>query len=442
MNRLALLAGKATLWAMRLRKGGSSLPGLVANTLAPNLLSTIRYPNLVIAVTGTNGKTSTANLIAHIFRTAGYSVAHNTKGANMMSGLTTAIIEHTDFALRLRTNVLVLEIDEASVPLAFRQLSPQYLLINNFFRDQLERYGELETVIAKVSDAITPGQLLVVNGNDPLATKVARDHPANTTIYFGVDKTSQSTTTEGEARESKWCPVCNERLHYDFYHYSQIGRFDCAHCEFCTPPLDYEATSVDLPQRLFSVAGDQYTSGYDNLYFLFNIMGALGLARDAGVSVDTIRQALASFEIGDGRMERFAIGSRQTFLNLVKNPAGLNQTISHIIAQPHAQFSVFMALNNQSADSIDTSWIWDASLEKFDTERLHTFICSGDRAYDLAVRLENAGVDVAKVVVLNDIQAGLHQLRDRTEGHPFVLTNYTPLQPVRRTLSAFPENQQ
>lgn len=441
MNRLGLLAGKLTLAAMKLRQGGSSLPGMVANKIAPGLLGRIRYPDLVIAVTGTNGKTSTANLIAEIFRAAGLTVAHNTRGANMMSGLATAIIEKTDMSLRLRADVLVLEIDEASVPLAFAHIRPQYLLINNFFRDQLERYGELETVIAKVADSIQPGQILVINGNDPLTSQVALNHPDNPVVYFGVAKTDQSTTAEPEARESKWCPSCNQQLHYEFYHYSQIGRFACAHCGFATPALDYEAVDVDLPGRTFEVQGERYSSGYDNLYFLFNIMGAIATTRSAGVSPTVIRNALAAFKIGDGRMERFRVRDHETFLNLVKNPAGLNQTISHIIAQPTDRFSVFMALNNRSADSIDTSWIWDAALEKFDTDRLDTFVCSGTRAYDLAVRLENAGISPAKVVVVPEIEAGLRQLRDHTDGRPFVLTNYTPLQPVRRMLASFPENQ-
>lgn len=440
MNRLGLLIGKLTLMAMKLRRGGSSLPGMLANKIAPNLLGSIRYPDLVIAVTGTNGKTSTANLIAEIFRANGAEVAHNTRGANMMSGITTAILEKTSFSLRLKADVAVLEIDEANIPLVFRQLRPHYLLINNFFRDQLERYGELETVIGKVSNSIQDDQILIINGNDPLSTKVAIDHPANKALYFGVSRTANSTTAEGETRESKHCPVCNEELYYEYYHYSQIGKFNCTNCGFATPSLTAEATEVNLPERRFTSGGYDYRSGYDNLYFLFNIMGAITVCQDAGVSPEIIASAVEAFEIGDGRMEKCRVGSADTFLNLVKNPAGLNQTISHILAQPHDQFSVFMALNNQSADSIDTSWIWDAALEKFNTDRLHTFVCSGDRAYDLAVRLENAGVPTDRIVVRTGVEEGLTYLRNDTHGHPFVLTNYTPLQPVRRALASFPEN--
>lgn len=441
MNRLGLIAGKLALAASKLRNGGSSFPGMVANKVSPKLLGSIKYPPLLIAVTGTNGKTSTANLIAEILRANGLRVAHNTRGANMMSGITTAVIEKTDLSMKVRADAVVLEIDEASVPLAFQQIRPQYLLINNFFRDQLERYGELETVIGKVANSIQDGQTLVCNGDDPLTTKVALDHPHNPVVFFGVDRTAQSTAAEGEARESKWCPVCNHHLHYDFYHYSQIGSFNCTNCGFKTPALSYMATHVDLPNRTFEIAGNAYQSGYDNLYFLFNMVGAIALTSEIGVPPAVIQQALASFEIGDGRMERFKVRDADTFLNLVKNPAGLNQTITHILAQPVDQFSVFMALNNQAADSIDTSWIWDAALEKFDTDRLQAFVCSGDRAYDLAVRLENAGVPSHKVRVITEVEAALAELRDKTTGQPFVLTNYTPLQPVRRALAAFPENQ-
>lgn len=441
MNRLGLLVGKLALLAMKLRRGGSSLPGLLANRIAPGLLSAIRYPGLVIAVTGTNGKTSTANLIAEIFRASGAVVAHNSQGANMVSGVTTAILAKTDFSLRLRADVVVLEIDEANVPLVFRQVRPHYLLINNFFRDQLERYGELETVIAKVSNSVQENQVLVVNGNDPLSTKAALDHSQNRTVFFGVERMKNSANAESEARESKWCPRCNEHLSYDYYHYSQIGKYNCPNCGFATPELDAEAVSVNLAERRFTLDGQEYRSGYDNLYFLFNIVGAIAVCRDAGVSPQAIASAVASFQIGDGRMEAVNVGETETFLNLIKNPAGLDQTITHILSQPHDRFSVFMALNNQAADSIDTSWIWDAALERFDTDRLSTFVCSGDRAYDLAVRLETGGVPVTKIVVHPDVAEGLTHLRDRTSGHPYVLTNYTPLQPVRRVLASFPENQ-
>lgn len=441
MKLLGLLVGKFALAAMKLRKGGSSLPGMLANKISPDLLGSIEYPNLVIAVTGTNGKTSTANLIAEIFKEAGLKVAHNTRGANMMSGITTAIIEKTSLSLKLRADVAVLEIDEASVPLVFKQIKPQYLLINNFFRDQLERYGELETLVGKVSNSIPLEQVLVVNGNDPLSCKVALDHPQNPVVYFGMEKTSLSTTTESEARESKWCPMCNTRLHYDYYHYSQIGRFGCENCGFSTPHLAYQALDVDLSAKTLTINGTRYDSTYDSLYFLFNTVGAVALTSETGINSEVIQRAVAKFQIGDGRMEKFRINESETFLNLVKNPAGLNQTLTHVVNQPHEKFSVFLALNNQAADSIDTSWLWDVAFEKLATERLSSFVCSGTRAYDLAVRLENAGIPTEQIIVLPDLVEGLRYLRDNTAGQPFVLTNYTPLQPVRRALAAFPENQ-
>ncbi len=441
MKYIGLLAGKLALFFGNLLNRGSSFPGLVARKISPGILQKIKYPDKIIMVTGTNGKTSTANLLADIIEKSGKKVIHNTRGANMMNGLVTAIIEGTGLGMKMKADVLLLEIDESTIPKFFKLVTPTHLAVTNFFRDQLDRHGEIDTLIKKIMGAVDKEVCLVLNGNDPLVHSLGEGLSENPKIYYGVEETEYSYFDETEVRESKWCPNCNSVLKYKYYHYSQIGNYECD-CGFKTPELKYTATDVDLPNKSFKVNGKEYKSNYDNMYFVFNTLGAIALAEEIGIDYESIRDAVCEFKIGDGRMEEFNVGEYRTFLNLVKNPAGLNQSVNHILNQGDESFSVFFAVNNNWADGIDTSWLWDVAFEKFRDSGLDKFICSGMRAYDLAVRLKYAGIDEAKIIVLPEIPEALDFLKSRTDSKPYILSSYTALQDLRKALNSLEENKE
>lgn len=439
MKYIGLLLGKIALSGGKKLKRGSSLPGMIASKVSPDILKKIKYPQDIIVVTGTNGKTSTANLLANIMEKSGKRVVHNTKGANMMTGLVTAIVEKTNFKFELEADVLILEVDESTIPLFFKFVTPKYLVVNNFFRDQLDRHGEIDTLIKKIEEAVGKDTGLILNGNDPLVHIMGHDLQENKKIYFGVDRTEYSIDDENEVREAKWCPSCNKTLEYNYYHYSQIGDYSCE-CGFKTPALDYLATDVDLHNKSFKVNGEEYRSNYDNLYFLFNTVSAIAAAKELGVSYSVIEAAVYEFKIGDGRMEEFNVKTHSTFLNLVKNPAGLNQSINHILNQDDEKFSIFLSLNNMYADGIDTSWLWDVAFEKLKKSNLDKFVCSGMRAYDLAVRLKYSGVSEDKIIVIEDVAEAMSYLRNNLNSKPYMLSSYTALQNVRKILNSFEEN--
>lgn len=438
MKYIGLLAAKLTLFFGNILKRGSSLPGLIAIKICPEILKKIEYPKNIIMVTGTNGKTSTANLVAQVIERTNKTVIHNTKGANMLSGLVTTIIEGTGLNFKFKKDILLLEIDESTIPKFFKYVSPTYLVITNFFRDQLDRHGEIDILIDKISKSIESDSKLILNGNDPLVYNLGEKLPENEKIYYGIKKTDYSSQEE-EVRESKWCPKCNSILKYNYYHYSQIGDYECS-CGFKTPNLDYEATDIDFLKKSFKVNGVEFKSNYDNMYFTFNTLGAIAISKEIGIDYKTIKDCVYDFKIGEGRMEEFNIRKHRTFLNLVKNPAGLNQSINHILNQKDSSFSIFFALNNNWADGIDTSWIWDVCFEKLSESGLDKFICSGRRAYDLAVRLRYSGVNEDNIIVLTDITEALEYLKSRVDSKPYILSSYTALQDVRKSLNSFEEN--
>lgn len=431
MKTLAIMAGKTATIVGGMLGRGSSLPGMIARKIDPELFHKIQLPKQTIVVTGTNGKTTTANMLRHVFETAGLKVVQNTKGANLLSGLLTTLVESTNLSGKVMADVVVLEVDEQTIPQFFQAVTPTHFVIHNFFRDQLDRYGEIDILIDKIEEVIDPQTTLVLNADDPLVRQISFDTNRGA-IYYGVNKTPYSLEEMSQVREAKFCPNCNRKLEYEFFHYSQLGNYQCE-CGFGKPACEYAAEDVNLKAGTFRVGTTTYQIQYRNLYFIFNAMAVVAMAKEYGIDETTIQKALATFKIDDGRMETFAFGPHQLLLNLVKNPTGLNQSFDFIKNEADEKVTLMMTLNNLAADGHDTSWIWDADFEQLTQFPLEQFICSGIRAYDLAVRLKYAGVPTEKITVIEDVATALETLK-QTTATPYLLSTYTALQKTRALL--------
>lgn len=434
MKSLALLVGKTLSGVGKMTGRGTSLPGVYARKIDADIFSKIELPEHIIVVTGTNGKTSTANMIAKMFRDCGYNVVNNTKGANLLGGLLTTILENTSFNFKLNADVLVLEVDEATYPTFTKYITPSHLIVTNFFRDQLDRYGEMEVLVNMVHKGISPKTKLILNADDPLTALLGFKNKENVQYYYGLNRTKYSVETTDQVREAKFCPNCGKRLVYDYYHYSQLGHYNCD-CAFGHPETTYLAREVNLAEKTFSVGGNRYMLNYDNLYFVYNALSAIALADLFELPYIGVQKSLFSFRVDDGRMESFTIGKYETYLNLVKNPTGLNQTLEHIVrTQGEAPYTLFMTLNNLAADGTDTSWIWDADFEQLARTNVEAFYCSGIRAYDLASRLKYAGIPLEKIIVNPNIAEHLVLLENDMTSKPYILSTYTALQETRKIL--------
>lgn len=442
---IAISGGKTAAQLSRLLgRPGSSLPGKVALNLYPGTLRQLaaQVDRGVILVTGTNGKTTTNNMLARILQSAGYRVICNREGANLISGVTTAFLREATPAGDLRLDYAVLEVDEAGFPGIAAQVDPQLVVVTNFFRDQLDRYGELDKTITLIRDALKklPQTRLILNADDPLVAQFARlGLPA---VFYGLAPHARVVESRHNTREARFCPQCGATLNYAFYHYSQLGLFRCPGCGFRRP----EEPEVEALQSRYQGEGvaclirygkREYplalpTRGFYNLY---NALAGFAAGTLLGVEPERVVQSLESYEPATGRLQRFRYRDKPVYLNLVKNPAGFNEGLTLLWADGGPK-DVFIAVNDNIADGRDISWLWDVDFEVLETvqDGVRSFVCSGLRAEDMAVRLKYAGVEPEKIVLEPNLKAAIARTLDGTGAAAYFFATYTALWPVEKLL--------
>ncbi len=435
----AILVGKAIISLSRIAGNqGSTLPGKLASRIYPPLLRELgdnTYKDTFI-VTGTNGKTTTTNMIAAIIREQGCSYVHNQAGANMLAGITTAYISQTNMGGTRSIDYALLETDEANVPLLIKLIKPRYLVITNFFRDQLDRYGELDYTISLILKAVRDAEVeMILNADDPLES----NFPAETgriCWYYGFRETEYDTFVGAESREGRYCVFCGRELNYSRFHYAQLGVYHCPQCNNHNPPPDFIGSELKLtPSLRLKVKDMVIESPFQGFYNAYNILAATALASLAGFQPEVIRKAIAGYKPGAGRMETFNIKGKKVVLILVKNPTGLNQSLSMVL-QDETRQNLFMALNDNAADGRDVSWIWDADLEFINgaENRINRVICSGQRSGDMAIRIKYAGLNPGKITIEPELQTGIEQAIDLDSDVSYILCTYTALFASRKIL--------
>ena len=427
--RITILITKL-IRAILVRMGrGGSLPGRIALKLCPQVLNDISYPNKVVMVTGTNGKTTTSNMVYEVLSKQYDRVIGNRKGDNLLEGIVTLVLANTGMNLRVKADAMVIEVDELNVPKVLPKVKVTDFIVNNFFRDQLDRAGEMETIVTKVAHAIQnyEGRLLL-NGDDPNVARLG--YHRDNTYYFGVKKNASSKDKTTEASEGKFCFHCSSELVYDYYQYSHIGRFHCPSCDFGNYKLSVVADQVDLENSSFFVSNDVFHAPQDAIYSIYNCMAVILLAKLSSISMEDVKEVLAHFELKDGRMENFFIG-RDCLLNLVKNPTGANETMKYIERDQEAK-DILIILNDNDQDGKDVSWIWDANFDLIMGEDVKNIICSGLRAYDMALRLKYTDYQ-GNIIVKESMEEGVHELK-KLSHHAYVIATYTALQPIRAVL--------
>jgi UDP-N-acetylmuramyl tripeptide synthase len=439
---LALWAGKlAGVTLKLLGKSSTTLPGFIAYRLDPGIIKYLAqyFTEGIIMITGTNGKTTTANILANILKTAGKKFAFNQAGANLVTGITGALLQSCNWLGKTRVRLALLEVDEATVPKLCKEISPDIAVVTNFFRDQLDRYGELDTTIRLVKDALPEETLLILNADDPLVAYFGIQRPH--VQYYGVDRTPESQTESQETREAKFCPNCGQALSYEFFHYGQLGFYHCQSCNFERPRPHVLVKQVRQEADCLKFTIDTYCyvtalQGYFNLY---NSLAAITVARQLNISQEYIEAGLREFIPQAGRMERFNLTEGDLILTLVKNPTGFNQVIRTILAGGK-NVRLLIAINDLAADGRDISWLWDVDFEYLgkSESKVSQVVCSGLRAEEMALRLKYAGLNTEKLVIEHSLEKAVEiLLRERNnEEAVYVLPTYTNLFPLRKLLQS------
>ena len=432
---LACAAADVAHWGLTsvLKRGGGNVPGTLALKLDPQVIADLagRLDGSIV-VTGTNGKTTTNGLIADGLAAAGYDVVCNRAGNNMQTGIAAAMVAGRragkDAGGKKRFGAF--ECDELYTVRVLPQLKPRALVLLNLFRDQLDRYGEIDHTQDVIAQALekSPTTTLIYNADDPLCAAIAERVP-NASIGFGID---EPTGLEADRiSDSRFCAKCNAPLDYDYVHYGQLGKYRCPKCGWQRPELGFAARNVALAcgkggGYSWDVCGpdgfsQHVKTRYNGLYMVFNVTAVAAALQFVGAGTEKLDQTIAKYEPAGGRMRTFHVLGRDVVSNLAKNPAGFDRMISEVKAANSHLMAFF--LNDNDADGHDISWIWDVDFEKLCDLDIERVFVGGTRKNDLQVRLKYAGIDAQLIDGIEDAVRGCFGADDAHELHS--VANYT-----------------
>lgn len=448
----AMVAAKATGFGIRRlgRGGGTAAPGLVAEWLDTALLTklTAQLQHGAVIVAGTNGKTTTSRMIADTFEAVPWTVVHNRSGSNLVRGVVAAFVQSATLTGQPGGEIGVIEADEAALPELIRRVQPRIILLNNLFRDQLDRYGELDAIATmwrtklQKLDASTT---VIVNADDPVLVGVTDDMRARR-VCIGLDEEKHRLGSLPHAADAAVCRICGADLSYHALYVSHLGDWYCPNCGRARPDLDYTGSQIklhgveSLALHVTGPDGDacRLDLGVPGLYNAYNALAAAAVAREVGVGWEIISQAFGAFRSAFGRIERIDYLGRTLTLALVKNPTGFNEVLRMLTAETGGlELPTLIAINDRDADGRDVSWLWDVDFELLSTGegRLST---TGLRGADMANRLKYAGVALERIHALtDDTTAALDAFVDTLpeDGSGYLLTSYTAMLAIRKTLA-------
>jgi len=396
----AVWAGKATGALSRFSRlgGGTTLPGDVARAIDPDVLRKLSrdLKHGAIVITGTNGKTTTARLITWLLEGAGHSVVSNRAGANLIFGATAAALERAGANGRLQADWGVFEIDEASLERAVEEIQPRAAIVLNLFRDQLDRYGELEAIAKRIEAALgglPDDSQAVMNADDPRVAEIGLDLKRKP-LWFGLDDPTVALHELPHAADARTCPKCGASLIFDAVYVGHDGVYRCPNGDFARPAPDLAATHIELhgfDSVALGVSGVRIELPLGGLYNAYNALAAFAAGSALGFEPTFIANRFGTVRAAFGRQERLEAKGRKLNIVLSKNPAGFNETLRTAVDLAGGQWFL-IGLNDRRADGTDVSWIWDVDFERL-RGRARVVVPAGNRANDLAVRLKYAGVE-------------------------------------------------
>jgi UDP-N-acetylmuramyl tripeptide synthase len=449
---LAKVAGRLSRASRR--GGGTSFPGKLLLRLDRDAVAKLArpLPRGSVIVSATNGKTTTAGMIASVLANAGLKVAHNRAGANMPGGVATALLESARGGRVQGVELGLFEVDEAWVEELVRQLEPHTLVLGNLFRDQLDRYGELEALAdgwaQLVERAVTPPRL-VLNADDPLVADLGRTRDGAArpgVVFFGLEDRSHALPEPEHAFDAKHCRRCGTAYRYEAAYLGHLGDYSCPGCGNARPAPQIAATKVELAGMAGSRVSISTPAGalelslpLPGLYNVYNALAATATCVSIGIELAHVRAGLESFATAFGRAERIEIGARPLSILLIKNPVGANEVFRTLAAEAERRdgggLDLLMALNDRIADGRDVSWIWDADFELL-AEPASRIVCTGTRAAELALRLKYAGVAPERLEVTTRLGDGLDRSVAGDGTRPlYVLPTYTALLELQELLA-------
>lgn len=430
-------------------RGGTTLPGRVALKIEPAITSILsaQLAESSIIVSGTNGKTTTSALITGILKEAGYKCTHNQAGSNLSWGVASSLIGASTWSGRLDADYAVMEVDEGAFPGVTREIRPGGVVLTNIFRDQLDRYGEVDHVRDSIKRGLMvqpEGGFEVINADDPSLASIESSSGKKRWTY-GLELDLPADTFQNTGRDIKTCPICAEKLDYDKIYFAHLGHYHCHTCSYKRPEPDVKLIGqtakpdgTTFLQISFPETEIEVKNSLPGTYNLYNVLAAVTCAKALDIPDAIVTQTLEMAAPSFGRMELFELEEKTIIMALIKNPVGANEVLRTILAQTD-KIGLLVAINDKIADGTDVSWLWDVDFEQLSliSERLSNVTVSGLRAWDMAVRFKYAGLDPGQVQVEEDPAEAINRALKQTPpgGRLFILPTYTVMLEMRRALN-------
>ena len=427
---LAIIVCKVLRFAGKLVGKGSSLPGQYALKVCPDLLGRVKLPQHIIAVTGSNGKTSTVEMIASILDASGKKVVYNKEGSNQIEGVATLILSRCTLGGRMRGDVLLLESDERYAKYTFRWFHPTHFVVTNLYRDQLTRNGHPEWVYDAVKAAVHPDTTLVLNADDPLVSCLGKDHSPDKVKWFGLDECSISTKEHrGVYNDGARCPVCKGRMEYSCYHYAHIGHYTCPTCGHTRHDTDFAVTELDLKEGRLTINGEtRIELAFRSIYNVYNILAAWSACALAGADTAVMAGVINNYMLKNGRMQTFRLGGHKGTLLTSKheNSVAYDTNLAYVAAaeKPCTVLIIVDSISRKYFTG-ETSWLWDIDFDRLNAPHIKKIMLYGKYCNDLAVRFKYAHVPADRIEVGEAISTAADGLREAGNEDVYVISCFS-----------------
>ena len=407
---------------------GSSKPGQIALKLCPDILSRVQLPPYIIAVTGSNGKTSTVEMIAHLLTKNGKTVSWNREGSNQIEGVTTMVLGSATLGGKVKSDVLLIESDERFARYTFRYIKPTHYVITNLYRDQLTRNGHPEWVYDALADSVYPETRLILNADDPLVSRFGAGR--DDVVWFGADKLSTDVEeNQSVYDDGAYCPVCKRPMTYTTRHYNHIGHYSCPSCGYHRHDTAYTVTAVDMENGLMEIDGAfRIRLALKSIYNIYNILAAYTVARLMDIPAEKIAADMSDYVLKNGRVITFTKGSRRGTLLAAKHENSVAYDLCLRVAREYRDgCDLMIIVDNVSRKyfTSDVSWLWDIDFETLNSGNVHNIILAGKYVNDLAVRFEAAGIDSGRISLFEDIHEAVESLDNGKSEYVYVLTCFS-----------------
>ena len=428
MVELTIVITKILRAILKLIGRGSSMPGKIALKLCPDILSKIRMPKYVIAVTGSNGKTSTVEMIYQVLIRAGFSVAYNSEGSNQIDGVVTLVLNNVDIKGVFNKDILLLESDERYAQYTFKYFRPTHYVVTNLYRDQMTRNGNPDYVLGEIRKSIYPESNLILNADDPEIASLPS--AKNKCYYFGINDNEYTKKKNNYLYDDGYyCPKCKAKLKYTYHQFAHVGKYSCTKCDFKRVNPDYYVSDIDLNKGKI-VVNKKYEIklAASSLHNVYNVLAAYSVSNLIGVDPSIICDVLSDYLIKNGRIKRFALGNKEGTLLISKheNSVSYNQNIEYVINQKK-NITVFLMVDAISRKyfTSETSWLWDINFSLLNNKNVKKIIVTGIYASDIGERLSYTDINFKRVYVNKNIDEAIAYCKDKAEGYIYVLTCFS-----------------